>query len=256
MMNHFIIWKDIRLFYGSHARSVTQHSHPIIQFVVAVEGTFQSKDVNGNWMQHKGLLLAPNHAHECDANGIEIISVEIDPESNLGEWILSNQLKSDQIIEYPSTQISSIDTKTIVGLIKNENWAGIRQIIESSLDFKSAVETVNKEKRIQEVVNYIKANIKQEITTQQLMEVAHLSESRLLHLFKEIKGLPIRNYILWHRLQIVLKQLLDGQLLTTAAYEAGFSDQAHLSRTFTKMIGVPPSLIAKNSKFIQVSFPQ
>ena len=252
-MNHFIIWKDIRLFYGSHERSVVQHSHPIIQFVIAVEDTFLSKDQNNKWVEKKGLLIAPNYAHECDANGVEILSLEIDPESNLGEWIIDKQLKNEQLIEYPSNHISSIDTQKIVQCIMQGDWSKIRQIIETAFQFQSQNKSAKKEERIEEVVNFIKANIKQEINTNQLTEVVHLSESRLLHLFKEVKGLPIRNYILWHRLQIVLKEVLAGKTLTVAAHEAGFSDQAHLTRTFTKMIGIPPSLIAKNSKFIQVS---
>jgi len=94
------------------------------------------------------------------------------------------------------------------------------------------------------------------IDTKTLMEIAHLSESRMLHLFKEKMGLPIRNYILWFRLKTVLLQILDGKSLTEAAYSAGFSDQAHMTRTCVKMLGIPPSQIIKNSKFVQVSIQE
>lgn len=255
-MNHFILWKDLRLFHGSHPRSVTEHSHPMIQLVIAVEGFFQSKDKNGLWTPKKGLLMAPNHVHECDANNVKILSLEIEPQSNLGEWINRNQLKNSNVIEYPSEDFPKVDTQQILECIDHENWTGIRQIVENAFHFKGAIENKTMEPRIQEVVTFIKANIKQEINTQQLMDVAHLSESRLLHLFKEVNGLPIRNYILWRRLQIVLKSIMEGKSLTVAAHEAGFSDQAHLTRTFTKMIGVPPSLMTKNSRFIQVSIPE
>ena len=204
----------------------------------------------------KGLLMAPNHVHECDANNVKILSLEIEPQSNLGEWINRNQLKNSNVIEYPSEDFPKVDTQQILECIDHENWTGIRQIVENAFHFKDAIENKTMEPRIQEVVTFIKANIKQEINTQQLMDVAHLSESRLLHLFKEVNGLPIRNYILWHRLQIVLKSIMEGKSLTVAAHEAGFSDQAHLTRTFTKMIGVPPSLLTKNSRFIQVSIPE
>jgi len=87
------------------------------------------------------------------------------------------------------------------------------------------------------------------------MNVSYLSESRLLHLFKQEIGLPIRNYILWHRLQLAFKELSKGHSLTEVAYLTGFSDQSHLTRTFVKTIGATPSSLLKNSKFIQVSFP-
>jgi AraC-like DNA-binding protein len=82
-----------------------------------------------------------------------------------------------------------------------------------------------------------------------------LSESRLLHLFKEQIGLPIRNYILWIRLKKVVELIANGESLTYAAHEAGFSDSAHLSKIFLKSIGINPSFLIKNSKFIQVFVP-
>ena len=109
--------------------------------------------------------------------------------------------------------------------------------------------------RIRAVLDFIAAQPEHPSDTKILMEVAHLSESRLLHLFKEQVGLPIRNYIQWFRLQTALRYVLDGESLTVAAHHAGFSDQAHMSRICVSMLGLPPSLLLKNSKFIQVSLP-
>ncbi|MTI30822.1 helix-turn-helix transcriptional regulator [Xanthovirga aplysinae] len=254
-MNYLVIWSDFRLFYGSHPRRVTEHSHPVIQLVVAAHGTFLSKDKSGNWINKKGLLIAPNHIHQCDANNIHIISIDINPESSLGEWVLSKQLKNVPIIDYPSKDIVKLDFKIFSELLNNENWEAMRIMIENTFQYQNTFRTSQKEGRIQNILDFISNNIDKNITSEMLMEVAYLSESRLLHLFKEKMGLPISNYILWTRLKIVQEQILKGHSLTHASYKAGFADQAHMTRTFKKMTGVPPSLIAKNSKFVQVSFP-
>ena len=255
-MNYLIIWKDFKIFYGSHSRTVNEHRHPVIQLVFAVRDTFRSKDDSGNWVAKKGLLIAPNCPHECDASNIPIISIQIDPESSLGEWILSNQLKDRLIIDYPSKDVVSIDINSFSDHLANEDWPAIREMIETAFGFRRTTPLLHKDKRIQDVVEFISNNIGEKINSETLTEVACLSESRLLHLFKEEMGLPIRNYILWLRLQIVIELILEGNSLTTASYKAGFSDQAHMTRTFSNMIGVPPSLISKNSKFIQVSTPR
>jgi hypothetical protein len=65
-MNQIVIWNDLRLFYGSNPRAVTEHSHPIVQFVLATEDQFLSKDDTGGWTKKRGLLIAPNYFHECD----------------------------------------------------------------------------------------------------------------------------------------------------------------------------------------------
>ncbi|MFH4967471.1 AraC family transcriptional regulator [Gaetbulibacter sp. M240] len=255
-MNQLIICKDLRLFFGSYPRTITEHSHPVIQLIVAVEGCFLSKDDSGNWLSKNGLLIGPNHTHECDARDVPIISVDIDPESSLGEWVLTNQLKSQPILDYPHSDINPIDIKAFSDCVENQDWRALRSMIENTFFFRKSNIEIEKDERIRDVLNFISEHIHENITTERLMDVSHLSESRLIHLFKKEMGLPIRNYILWTRLQIVFESILRGESLTAASYEAGFSDQAHMTRTFTKMIGVPPSSVIKNSKFVQVSFPE
>ena len=254
-MNQVVIWNDLRLFIGSNPRAITEHSHPIIQFVVSLQGSFLSKTVSGNWIKKKGLLIAPNYFHECDAKNISIISIDIDPKSTLGEWILHNQLRNLHIKDYPSEGLEILEVTDFSLNLKNENWQSVRNMIENTFLFNKTFKKTQKDERISKILEFIRNNITQNITTKNLTEITFLSESRMLHLFKEEMGLPIRNYILWYRLKIVIDHILEGNSLTSAAYKAGFSDQAHMTRTFTKMTGLPPSLLIKNSKFVQVSFP-
>lgn len=255
-MNQVVIWNDMRLFYGKNPRAVTEHSHPIVQFVLALEESFLSKNSSGHWIKKKGLVIAPNHFHECDANNIPILSIDIDPESNLGEWILINQLKNQKIVDYPFDTLAQVNIEELALNINNEDWAALRAKIEKTFFFQKTFEASQRDERIEKILNYISQQIHQDITTEKLVDVACLSESRLLHLFKEKMGLPIRNYILWYRLKIVMEEVLKGNSLTEASHLAGFADQAHMTRTFTKMTGIPPSILSKNSKFIQVSFPR
>lgn len=253
LMNYLVLYGDFKLFYGSHSRKVQNHSHPIIQLVFSLKDTFRSKDDSGQWISKKGLLIAPNYPHECDASNTPIISVEIDVESSLGEWILLKHLTDQSIVDYPSKELGAIDGQRFTDHLSNESWPALRNMIENVFGFQKLPNLSEKDDRIQDVVNFIKKNIDQKNKPETLADVARLSESRLLHLFKEEMGLPIRKYIQWLRLQIVIDQIFKGNSLTSAAYKAGFSDQAHMTRTFSKMVGVPPSLISKNSNFVQVS---
>jgi len=55
---------------------------------------------------------------------------------------------------------------------------------------------------------------------------------------------PQRPYILWLRLQRAAGDMTDGASVTSAAHRAGFSDSAHLTRTFRRMLGATPSDLA------------
>ncbi|WP_242065818.1 helix-turn-helix transcriptional regulator [Moritella sp. F3] len=68
-----------------------------------------------------------------------------------------------------------------------------------------------------------------------------LSESRFLHLFSQEMGIPWRPYLLWCRMICAVRAVLNGHSATDAAHLAGFSDSAHLSRTFRKTFGMTMS---------------
>lgn len=65
-----------------------------------------------------------------------------------------------------------------------------------------------------------------------------LSESRFLHLFSEEMGIAWRPYLLWRRMNCAIQAMVQGQSATQAAHLAGFSDSAHLSRTFRNNFGM------------------
>ena len=65
-----------------------------------------------------------------------------------------------------------------------------------------------------------------------------LSTSRFLHLFREQMGIPWRRYLLWRRIICAIQSMLAGCSATDAAFATGFSDSAHLSRTFKSNFGM------------------
>ncbi|KAF7783615.1 hypothetical protein PRUB_a3436 [Pseudoalteromonas rubra] len=69
-------------------------------------------------------------------------------------------------------------------------------------------------------------------------QTLNLSESRFLHIFKNQVGIAWRPFLLWRRLICALQALIKGKSATDAAYMAGFSDSAHLSRTFRSTFGM------------------
>ncbi|MDX2322271.1 MAG: helix-turn-helix transcriptional regulator [Moritella sp.] len=65
-----------------------------------------------------------------------------------------------------------------------------------------------------------------------------ISESRFLHLFRQEMGIAWRPYLLWRRLLCAVQAIEYGKNATESAYLAGFSDSAHLSRTFHNTFGM------------------
>lgn len=95
--------------------------------------------------------------------------------------------------------------------------------------------------RLASVVDYLDAAPLDANNHVSLARRAHLSPSRFAHLFREQTGLPVRNYVLWRRLLHALNCLQQGQSITAAAHESGFTDGAHLCRSFRRVFGATPT---------------
>lgn len=70
-----------------------------------------------------------------------------------------------------------------------------------------------------------------------------LSPRRLRHLFTAGTGSTPRRLRLWMRMLAAARRLAAGDSLTQAAAEAGFSDSAHLSRSFREFFGLNPAAV-------------
>ena len=80
-----------------------------------------------------------------------------------------------------------------------------------------------------------------------------ISESRLSHLFKEETGIPLKSYIVLHKLQRVYQRIFDGARFTNAAIESGFDSSSHFAFNNKKMTGMAARDIIADSRFLKVS---
>ena len=80
----------------------------------------------------------------------------------------------------------------------------------------------------------------------------HLSESRLVKLFKQEIGIPITRYRLRYRVAVGAIYLAQGHSVTEAALAAGFASTAHFSKCFTAIIGIQPSTAFLNAAPLKV----
>jgi AraC-like DNA-binding protein len=75
-----------------------------------------------------------------------------------------------------------------------------------------------------------------------LAKVASLSPFHLCHVFREMVGTSIYDYVLQERLAHALGAVLDGgDDLTAIALDAGFASHSHFTARFRKFFGITPT---------------
>ena len=81
-----------------------------------------------------------------------------------------------------------------------------------------------------------------------LADVANLSPFHLCHVFRQMVGKSVYDYVLQERLALALDAVLDGgDELTTIALDAGFASHSHFTARFQKFFGCTPTALRRTA---------
>ena len=95
--------------------------------------------------------------------------------------------------------------------------------------------------QLKPAVRYIEENFTRAITLAEVAKSAHLSVSRLAHLFKEQMGVTIVDYITSVRIEQAKELLLTtDKNCTEICFESGYNNQSYFTRTFKDCVGMTP----------------
>ena len=110
---------------------------------------------------------------------------------------------------------------------------------------------------LQRVDQFIRSNLKNpDLSPDLIAEGCGISKRYLHDLFKDVNG-TVSQQIRDQRLVAARDRLGNSGEITLAevAYRFGFADQAHLTRTCVRVLGVSPSAIKRNSDFYRFYAP-
>jgi AraC-like DNA-binding protein len=246
------LWPSGGLFVGADMVN-EPHRHFTSSIIVGLDGPIPVRAAQmGEWTPFDGVMVAPNVEQQLDARGRRVATFQVDPESH-DYGRIAHQFERGGV---------RVMSANAVGKIR----AALRDMMEDahsahtvwSLTIEELAESGEPQReldlRIRKVLELIKGDFLSPPPAGKLAAAVGLSAGRLIHLFTREMGLPIRRYILWLRLRDVLISVVGGASLTEAAHRAGFSDSAHLSRTFRGMFGFPPSAIVEGRGRVRLSF--
>lgn len=90
-------------------------------------------------------------------------------------------------------------------------------------------------------LRYIAAHYREDISCRQIAEELYVSRYRLEHLFKEVVGVPLWEYVILRRI-ICFHELVGRQIsVSDAAYRSGFRNYANFYRLYKKRMNQTPA---------------
>jgi AraC-like DNA-binding protein len=220
---------------------------------MALRGTLRIRPEGGDeWMDCGAALVRADAKHEVDGRDTAVLIAFVESESELGAAL--GERLSENITRISTRAVAR--WRTVLGDVATLSPSQVESWVRSELLRGTKVPTLDP--RVKRVLRFVRERLgdPESLSLQNLAKIAGLSTSRFVHVFTESVGVPLRPYILWLRLQCACGELMRGASVTEAAHSAGFSDAAHMTRTFRRMLGTRPSELARRRQPGRAAFVQ
>ncbi len=211
-----------------------------MHLVLALEGRLRVRTAGPpGWQAAAGVLTAPDAEHAIDTSGQETLLVFLDPESDAGRSLRGALSGPARLVSGPERDFLAREASP-PGIMARDGEPWIARALEVlRAPAGAARRAVHPRRRLLRLLASgpkPRGNSREE-----LARAVELSPGRLMHVFNESIGIPIRPYLLLLKLQRAAGAIAAGMPLAEAALAAGFADSAHMRPTFRRMLGAPPS---------------
>ena len=223
------------------------HAHHAFQIAIAVQSDLELRDANGCAMAGKAAVIPCDVRHALETVGRALL-IFVDPDDAPGRRLRQLELSTDVSSWFDAGRrlrdLRSDELTEPFDALSARSVEVVRQLTGPLPRPRTVHPAVRK------LLAELPARLDQDVRLPALARLVGLSQGRLTHVFKDEVGVPLRQYVLWLRLQVVVTQVQAGASLTAAAHAAGFSDSSHLSNAFRRMFGLAPSDVAARVRWI------
>lgn len=248
------------LLYAGALGPTQPHRHHALQVVLSLEGSITvGKGDGAPSACGAAAVIGPDVDHAIVRGSPSAVLLYVDPDERLGR-----QAHSVCPLDTPQRWIErGASLRACIPRSLPKTWDEARGLVQAISDNLAACDAAGASGTLRRVVHpavlrarrYIDANLAYDVRADAVASAAGISTSRLAQLFASDVGVPLRSYVRWCRMRATTGPLQAGSNLAAAAAEAGFSDGAHLTRTFRQMFGIAPSEIMAVAQWVGSDVP-
>jgi AraC-like DNA-binding protein len=245
MQHFFHIEHQFGAYYGNLVDN-RAHKHYALQMSLAADSdTLTLTDEHGVSTHAPCFFIHSNVEHLLTCDGMQL-TILINPLSASGHF-LSVSMAATTVSAPPPTLAEPIQ-QTLSALKRGqcsfpELFSCIRHVL-TEYECRCEEENHWQDERIVRALRYLDAHVERIVPLEEIAEHCFLSETRFLHLFKEKTQMSYRRYQLWNRITRSIP-LLHNHSITEVAFQCGFTDSAHYTRTFVETFGVTPKFLRR-----------
>jgi AraC family transcriptional regulator len=228
-------WEGGSLWIGEAGGSAQFHDHHALQISLAFTGAIRFKTCQHEWQSFAAALVPPHLSHAFEGAAQFTAQIFIEPETLEGRALLT-RFGREAIVELPPDEVAlhaqALRTLELRRADASDLQRAARQLVDG---LAGAHRPAVVDARIERTIRSLWQSDRPVSLGEAAARVA-LSAGRFRHFFVEQTGQSFRSYQLWMRLQRAIDIMSNGAA-------AGFSDAAHLTRTFRRMMGIAPTSV-------------
>ena len=168
------------------------------------------------------------HSFQRSHAQLHLMSFRLSPDSPFGaEHMICNYLE-----------------QIIITMLRNVTMKADGTIIRSG-HFKDAMQSY----LVAQVERYIRENLHEKLTVEDIAAHFHYSRARLSAIFKKASGMGVNEMVTYERMRKARQLLAEGEMtITQIASALGYGSSQYFSTKFTKEVGCAPSRYAEGIK--------
>lgn len=244
--NQLHLWDDRFLYITPAIQSGLTARSSATLLASATGRPFTLVALDGTVLRCSAALVAPHVPRRLDADGCGLLSLNIDPAA-ADYRALAARLGEASILPVDARCFAGLRERFEGALHGQLGDAQLHQLGEGMVHAACGAAPAGAplDARVARVLELLRGAAGQpQVPLRGLAAAACLSPDRLTHLFRAQTGLSIKRYLLWAKIRRTIQLMASHQPLTDVALAGGFTDAAHMSRTFQRYFGLPPSFLA------------
>lgn len=148
---------------------------------------------------------------------------------------------------FKSVQASTSERNNIIHTLMLKEFLSRLFQTEAGKLLKENFNNRIKDKKVASSIHYIKTNLSNKITIDDLAAIAGVGKTNLFNRFKTSIGVTPVNYIMKERIDLSKKLIEKSDNLRSVAFQSGFNTYEHFCNSFKKIEGMSPSAYRKSN---------
>ena len=241
--------------FDDYDHAFPRHSHDRFTIGAFGRGNGRIRMSGQNWTAADGAILAipPDAAHSAEPlkgrgwtyrslyPSFEVMDAALESSSadaRFGQPVIADASLAAAIVSV------HVDLERSGSTLKNEErlLSLLRSIVDRHAARSASARAPASSGPVLSARRYIDENYARAVRLAELSSMCGLSPFHLIRSFSDSVGMTPHSYLMQVRATRARDLLLAGIPISTSAFECGFSDQSHLTRTFKRIFGVTPGV--------------